>query len=335
MLFPNLKDTQIENMVERFKAEFAPVECKVFSGSDSKDFLHAYTHERGADRNFDTSSIYKRLCDSCMRYDREYFGTPIHPVETYGTGDWVIFWAEDGAGRITARLLAYKGEEQLELGPIYATCQEGIDALKDYIAGREHSGIARGDWNGARIIKVEENGRFCGPYLDQGDSFSESGPYLVVDSYGAIEHHHEGWFGGEFCEHCESHSSDVVYIESVGHTVCESCRDNGFFISDNSGEWVENYSRTEVLVAKGLYESWSENEAKYDAVFSEELGEYIHPDISERTFDDEYIPVWYITEDKWFICTVEEVAYPIEERVDTPDGPVAKCNYNEEEEDAA
>jgi len=295
-------------------------------------FFRMLLHERGADRNFETSNTYKRLCDSCMRYDRDYFGTPVHPVETYGTGDWVIFWAEDNAGCITARLLAYKGEDQLELGPIYATCQEGIDAIKDHIAGREHSGIAKGKWNGARIIKVEEDGRFCGPYLDQGLTFSDNGRYLVVDSCGDIEHDHEGWFGGEFCEHCDRYSGGVIYIEDVGHTACESCRENGFFISDYSGEWIENREHTEILVAKRRYESWAENEAENDAVFSEEVGEWLHSDIAQRTFEDEYIPEWYISEGKWFICTVEKVAYPAEEMVDTSVGPVAKCNYNEEED---
>jgi len=85
-------------------------------------------------------------------------------------------------------------------------------------------------------------------------------------------------------------------------------------------------------VAKRRYESWSEREAEWDAVFSEEIGEWLHSDIAKRTFDDEYIPVWYIREGKWFVCSNEEVAYPIEEMVDTPDGPVAKCNYNEEED---
>jgi hypothetical protein len=123
---------------------------------------------------------------------QDYFETEVHPVEAFNTGDWGIFWAEDDKGLIAARCLYYKNGDKKELGPIYATSQEAIDAVKREITKHDCSQVNRGNWEGARILKIEEDGAFVGPYFDCHSTLREEGKYLILDRRGEIEHDHMG-----------------------------------------------------------------------------------------------------------------------------------------------
>jgi hypothetical protein len=302
MLYKDITDQEVESLVNAFKEQFKPIKVKVFSGDSIENILHAYTHDRSVDRHFDTSSAYKRLCDSCMRYGRDYFETEVHPVEVYNTGDWGIFWAEDDKGRIAARCLYYKNGEKKELGPIYATSQEAIDAVKKEIAKHYCSKVNWGDWEGARILKIVEDRSFVGPYFDCHSTLRKEGKYLILDMDGEIEHYHMGKYSMDSrptCHDCGERfeSFELTYVESVDRDVCDSCRNYDYFYSEYSDQYYhDNEEATEVYVTQSRTETWTTNEAEANAYWVD----------CESTYYQKHL-VW-----------------------ETEDGLIAKCNADED-----
>jgi hypothetical protein len=336
MLYKDITDQEVESLVNTFKEQFKPIEVEVFSGDSIENILHAYTHDRSVDRHFETSGDYKRLCDSCMRYDNDYFETSVHPVEAYNTGDWGIFWAEDDKGLIAARCLYYKKGEKKELGPIYATSQEAIDALKKEIAKHNCSKVNEGYWGGARILKIEEDGAFVGPYFDCHSTLREEGKYLILDRDGEIEHDHMGKYCRDdrpTCHDCGERfeSYELSYVESVDGDVCNHCLESDYFFSDFSEQYFRHGDEedTEVYVTQSRNETWTKAEAEANAYWVDCESEYYQEHLVWET-EDGYIPKSYLDDGSWAICSVDNLAYNIEEMIDTKDGLVAKCNVDED-----
>ena len=332
LLRDDVSDVEVERLVDLFKETFKKDSYTFHQGKDVESFLHAYTSERGQDRNFPTSSDYKRICDSCMRYDKDHFDTHAHPVEAYASGDWGIFWVEDNQGRVCARVTYYDKPKSKELGPIYATNEQAIEFLKSNLPD-ECSAVCSGDWDGARLVKIEEEeGVFIAPYLDMHSNVREEMEYLVLDHCGGIEHCHEGRYRslGEFCQWCEEYTQNgVIYIESVDRCVCQSCLDHDFFTSDLSGE-VFSDSHLVVVYDDGRSRYWSEDEAENDAFLCEVSGEYYTERSVWETLDG-FISRKYIEDGSYVVCSVDNLAYPKEEMVETKLGPVQKYNYEKEE----
>lgn len=330
ILFPKATDVEIEWWVNQIKDNFFSEEVFTFhQGKNAEDFLKAYTGERANDRFFHTTCKNKRMSDSCMRYPRNHFSTKTHPVEAYATGDWTIFWTENKYGEICSRCIAYESEGKYELGPIYSTSRQAINAMEGELGKLNTTEVGEGNWEEARIHMIQEGGKYVGPYFDNALTMREDGEYFVIDSSGSIEHGSEGYIGaGDMCNLCGDYNLDVVYYENIDRYACRCCFEYDTFLSDHSGERFLLSGVTEVLTERRT-EEWDESEAESYAIYSEKLDGYIEDGFSLETYDEDYIPKNWVATGDWFICAVSRLAYPIDEGVQTEDGMVAKENMED------
>jgi hypothetical protein len=230
-IFPFLSDVELEKLVDKFKLEFSPTTVTIHETKDADEIVEVYTMERSPDRNFQTTSYHKRLSDSCMRHDTEYFGFDKHPAYAFGSGDFTVFYALDGQGKCAGRVTVYTNCSEPQSGPIYATCEAAIEALEGKLEEVGATKAGNGDWDGASILKLKDRGKFYGPYLDCGGTLTEDSNYLIIDSSGTIEHNHCGHYSsGNYCQWCEERvDGEVTYVESVDREVCECCLEHDFF----------------------------------------------------------------------------------------------------------
>lgn len=319
-MYPNVTDVQVETMVNKYKEYFAEKEFTLCEGEESKDFLHAYTSERGEDRNFSVTEEHKRICDSCMRYDADYFDHSHHPVEAFASGDFYMLWAEDSDGYICGRTVVCKVTETC--GPIYATCRGAIDFLENTLKDR---GITYGGFEGAKLINNGGDKTVFGPYFDfepTNVTLIDDGERMVVDPMGAIHHEHTGWYESSRCEWCDDivDQEDLMYIESVDQTVCYCCREREFFESDYDRE---EYLSEDMTVVKcwnyGRVQEqlWTIVQAEDHAYFVEEDSEYWEEEDTYQTFDGKYVSHKMIHDGDYFICDVSGEAYPWDMQVET------------------
>jgi hypothetical protein len=328
LYFPLATDQEIEKMVDLFKAEFKKKEFTFHSGTDAKSFLHAYTYGRSDDRNMDTTDEFKRLSDSCMRYDKDYFETPWHPVEAFASGDFKIYWAEDEKGLIAARVTAYEyGGEKVknafgeftvkpkcrEFGPIYAVSEDAVDFLVDQL-DVDKDAIGQGNWEGARLKVLFDNG-YVAPYLDQAASVDIDGDYLVISEYGSIDHDHEGRYEDDrqTCDFCEERASEVTYVSARDINVCDCCLERNFTLCDVSSEYYENDEIYSVRIDKGgnsapRYEDWGEGAMQDCSFYCDDTEELFHIDHLVTTYDDRSICLGLVENGTYVI--VDDEAYP-------------------------
>lgn len=318
MLFKeDVTDQQIEGLVEKFKAYFSEKTYTLHHGKDRQSFLHAYTSPRGTDHMFDTGSAYKRMCDSCMRYDADHFDLETHPVEAFASGDWGIFWVEDQFGKICARVTYYDKPDSLkQLGPIYATSEQSLEFLKGELESRgDCTSVYRGDWEGARILKIEcGDDKVIGPYFDMHSTLSVDGNYLRLDDSGPIEHDHEGTYRllQLKCDCCEDYVSGVTYVDSSQQDVCEDCLEQYYFTCQYS---LELHHEDELVLVTSSYdieECWAQVYADRYAVVCDHSGDYYTEDAVVETKVGDWVSKEFIPE-HYDYCSVDGCLYPVNE----------------------
>ena len=227
-------DTYIEGCVERFKLQYQEIEYTFKHSKKKEDFVSAYVGPFSQDLMFDTSSSYKKLTDSCMRYEADSFDNctdGCHPVEAYASGDFTIFWVEDQNGGISARCTAYEHTEgKYYLAPIYAHSQQAIDFLEEQLGNFSHMGLRVGSWEGAKLVAiVNDNGQIVAPYLDDHSGGNLCGNRITISDDEGITHEHGPngtWEGLEVyaCADCDETSNDAYFTNSIG--ICSSCQEN-------------------------------------------------------------------------------------------------------------
>jgi len=226
-------DVSIEAYVERFKLQYQELEYTFKHSKKKEDFVKAYVGPFSQDRMFNTSNSYKKLIDSCMRYEADCFDNDTdghHPVEAYASGDFTIFWLEDQEGGISARCTAYEHTEgKYHLAPIYAHSQQAIDFLELQLEAFSHRGVYKGSWEGAELVVIKNDyGYIVAPYLDGHSGGNLCGDRITIsDGDGNTHgHNHEGvWEELEVytCGDCGETSSDVYFLNSEG--ICDCCQE--------------------------------------------------------------------------------------------------------------
>ena len=320
MLFKeDVTDQQIEGLVEKFKAYFSEKTYTLHHGKDRQSFLHAYTSPRGTDHMFDTGSAYKRMCDSCMRYDADHFDLETHPVEAFASGDWGIFWVEDQFGKICARVTYYDKPDSLkQLGPIYATSEQSLEFLKGELESRgDCTSVYRGDWEGARILKIEcGDDKVIGPYFDMHSTLSVDGNYLRLDDRGPIEHDHEGTYNltNRHCDCCSRGVSELTWVESELEYVCNTCLEDDFFTCQYSGGTFSLRRAVYVVDSRGYMEVWAETWADRCAVVCCHSGNHYTEDAVVETKVGDWVSKEFIPE-HYDYCSVDGCLYPVDELV--------------------
>lgn len=230
MLYPEYSDKEVHMWVDKINERFTPRTYTLHTGKLANDFVHAYVHEQSWYANPRTTASRKCLADSCMRYD--FVGDDgfmYHPVEAYASGDFMIVWCEDTEGRIASRSVVAVHGDKWVAGPVYGVCEKSLDMIEDYI--RDNGGYLfkdQKDWTGARVVKLEDDPGYIGPYFDSGENLRDDGDVFVVHPNGTIgTSDHQGHFECDnrpLCSCCESRVEEYnLHYNEDGEAYCESC----------------------------------------------------------------------------------------------------------------
>lgn len=175
---------------------------------------------------------------SCMRYDAGYFVSARHPVRVYGAGDLAIAYAVDG-DEICARAICWPTKKRY--GRIYGD-ENLLTTLLD-IAGFTDNG----NFDGARLLRIEDDDSFTMPYLDSPNSnATDNGEYLIIDSDGEIGCQQTNGLadvGGRYvCANCEERCNDIYIVDD--EEWCESCYQDYSWCCDDC---TQNFSGNSYL----------------------------------------------------------------------------------------
>lgn len=249
--WPDLPDAEVQRLALMVDNEAKPRTLRLAEGPDAIE------------------DVYIRGPNSCMSYDRGSFHSSEHPVRVYAGPDLKLAYiTEDDTedGRPTGRALVWP--EQGVYGRVYGDTDRMRHSL-------ETEGFSAGSLDGARILKIENDGgggRWVLPYIDDSYRVSDAGRYFVIDCDGEIAADRTDGVGGahvcgccEFevdfdydggvyvdgephclecagtCEGCyEGHLyDDMTYIDGYGQ-YCNRCRDSHFTECEDCGEWIED-----------------------------------------------------------------------------------------------
>jgi len=201
---------------------------------DGKEIAAAYTGKQARSSDPSLSARgWKSLAASCMRYD--FCDLPQHPTTVYGSGDFKLYWVENSAGDIAARVIVAIRKGRFVPGPIYTNSNIAGDLLEKHIAQekekpREGKSVDSDTWINCRLVRVECNGGLIAPYLDQqqdatdtGDSIRlcscRNGDFTLDSTQGVV--FPEGKYT---CEDCgDRMEEDSTYHDDNGTGYCEYC----------------------------------------------------------------------------------------------------------------
>ena len=268
-IVPELDNKAVDMLVTKFLDAFAHREYTVKTSSKPDDFRKVYTGKMVGTQNINTTSIYKSLASSCMRYTFDDgdgpMNLPIHPTEVYGSGDFNIIWVEDARGFIGGRVVVYMKHDSGKPQPsyIYGACQQALDMLKDHLDSIDACDIHDSEWSGAKLsaIKDYDTQAYIGPYLDlepraldvrqdydgtkDSDGNQNTKEYLVITSCGELDGNgYSGIYSDDVhrCSNCDEnvHEDDSRYSEYTGNVYCDCCFQDEHFYCDWSDEYYHN-----------------------------------------------------------------------------------------------
>lgn len=221
------KDKLSPNQIRDWAAAFA-------SANESHD-IHFESTQDGIER------VYVDGPSSCMSYtlDSREFQSHMHPVRVYAAGDIRIAYLKRGNGRITARALVYKN---------YHCRVYGDNSRLTRLL--ESKGFERGSFQGARILKIENDigensGEYILPYIDSGEaedgdisaaSVADHGDHFKIVEHGGdyIAENINGLAcGGKYCQSCESRSNSSFVEIYNSDSICYDCFCQEFFQCEN------------------------------------------------------------------------------------------------------
>lgn len=236
--------------IAKISALYTSPEYALTIGNDAESFRFAYSNQDVKSE----SSFYS----SCMRYSREYFGTPCHPAETYAAGDLAIAYitSPDDSAKVLARAVIWP--DKMQFVRVYGIDETIRVALVDMLESR---GFERADdWRGARIRAIEFDGRLVVPYID-GDitslEYDDDDDVMTVSRHGNVDGSStRGWAhsnsGRITCEYC----GDRVCEDDTRHVGselwCDSCfSDNAIFCEYNEEYFPDSDSFSTVQSRHG------------------------------------------------------------------------------------
>ena len=239
LMFPELSDTEVDSMVDKYLREFVQRDFTVHIGHTKDDFSHAYSGEQAPMENISTTFSHKSMSNSCMRYktnpdcneSTQFSGFPMHPASAYASGDFKIFYTEDDKGLIGSRCTVYVKNGSYRAGPIYGTTEQSIDMIRTKLkeCDPDYTLCESGAWEGAKLLRVEYRSGYIAPYIDLSpQALTDDGDNLVIQHGGEIDaSNYSGILenGCGCCHECGEtvYEDDVRHSEYTGHQYCEEC----------------------------------------------------------------------------------------------------------------
>lgn len=258
--------------IAKISALYTAPEYNLIISEEREDFLRAYS---GQDVKSESSLHF-----SCMRYTKEYFGTPCHPAEAYaGYGLAIAYIVDpDDDKRVIARAVIWP--EKMRFVRVYGIDETIRVALVDMLESR---GFERADnWRGARLSVVEFGGRIVVPYID-GEVTSlehdDDDDVMTVSRHGDVDGSStRGWAhsnsGRISCEHC----GDRVCEDDTRHVGselwCDSCVDsNAIFCEYDEEYYPDSESFMQVNTRRGV-QTWRARNVERHAFYCDRTEEY-------------------------------------------------------------
>lgn len=224
--------------------------------------------------------VYVNGPNSCMSGAHD-FSSEVHPTRVYGAGDLAVAYFTVNGEDITARCLVWPDKKRY--GRPYGDEHRLVQALKN-------EGYQQGSLVGAKLLRIEEDGKLVCPYIDRHYYVQDHGDHLTISDRGIRADGTDGYVMrgtecaccGEFvddesmtyandeptCESCISeyyfwcngydeyrHRDDWgAHVENIGD-VCQSYLDNHCFLCERTDRWYLTDAMDQVHMANG--ETWS------------------------------------------------------------------------------
>lgn len=330
LMFPELPDPKIAELVDKFNISYPIVELSLHTGREEGDFIKAYSYEQSVMQNVVTTTSRKSLANSCMRLRAEFEGLPKHPSAAYASGEFLSVWTEDNKGGIASRcVLWWKEGETPQAGPVYGTSEQSIDVIEEYLLSINAKLYDEATWVGAKLLYIPCNGGALAPYLDheKGLSISSCEEFLVVcsgdegdfvaETYSGVLSHRSQ----HYCEACGDSVDEVdVFSSPDGECYCEYCYNERFTTCYEDD--YEVYSREDMDLCRvgklrwGWHEELVYNPAQHD--YQHIYGHWYHPDLCVTT---EQGDVFVKGDEGYFICEMTSTPNNIDQLVSLPDYP--------------
>jgi hypothetical protein len=204
--------------------------------------IYQGTQARSSDPSLSARG-WKSLSASCMRYSFDHL--PQHPATVYGTGDFKLFWVENSAGHIAARVVVAIRGGRFVPGPIYCNSNAAGDLLEKHIQQerekpRDGDSVDSESWINCRLERIEFNGGFIAPYLDNFQSVKDTGSFLKICSSSNAEIELSDtsglvYAGGRYvCSCCDERiDEDSAWHDDNGECYCEYCYSERFTMCEH------------------------------------------------------------------------------------------------------
>lgn len=162
--------------------------------------------------------------DSCMSKPADEYESSCHPVRVYGDSDLAVAWyGTDDC--VSARAICWP--ERKVYGRIYG----GAAVLERLL---QAAGYTSGSMIGARVRRIEDNGRIIMPYVD-GVSYARvlDATWIALGRSGDVKCSRTDGYSTDStptCVHCEREISASDADDYDGH--CESCYNDRWVCND-------------------------------------------------------------------------------------------------------
>ena len=325
LMFPELPDSKIAELVDEFNIRYPAVELSLHTGREEGDFIKAYSYEQSVMQNVATTTSRKSLANSCMRLRAEFEGLPKHPSAAYASGEFLSVWTEDNKGGIASRcVLWWKEGETPQAGPIYGTSENSINVIEEYLLSVNAKFYEEASWRGAKLLYIPCRDGALAPYLDheKGLSISSCEKYLTVcDEDGTPDFVADTYSGvlfrksQHYCEVCDdSLDEENVYTSQDGGCYCAYCYNERFATCYENGYEEYPIEDMELCRVRKHRFGWHE-EYVYDP---EQHGYYLiedhwyHPDVCIVT---EQGDAFVEGDEGYFVCDMSSEAHNINQLV--------------------
>jgi hypothetical protein len=179
-----------------------------------------------------------------------YFDCGVHPTRVYAGPDLAVAYI-GSLNDVSARAVVWPDKK------LYTTIYGDTHRMETALGALGYAEGSDSDFLGARLQRIEEDGKFVMPYLDMGDFVDDCGDYLTITNHGDIGCRETDGYaeGGErgYCEWSDARcdADDLSYIESVGMAVCDDALSRDFFTCDIFDEYYPYDRSVEVITGNG------------------------------------------------------------------------------------
>jgi hypothetical protein len=235
---------------------------------DGKEIAAIYSGKQARSSDPSLSARgWKSLSVSCMRYS--FTELPCHPATAYGSGDFKLYWVENSAVEIAARVIVAIRNGRFVPGPIYTNSNIAADLLEKHLAQekekpRDGKSVDSDSWINCRLLRIEHNGGLIAPYVDDHQDATDTGDSIRIcssrdsdlslnDTRGLV------YVSGAYtCQDCDERlNEDDSFHDEDGNCYCESCYNERFTWCEHCHDTTPRDDMVNILDWRGRTVDWA------------------------------------------------------------------------------